>query len=907
MSTPIHSYLGNPITQPTNYSHGEAIFHERGIIYYLDTRRTTPYVIQFQLPLLGNPDLVKPDADRITFALQVRLPDHSAIGRFPVLAELCQDRFYVREIGSSRRIPIHLKEGTEDRSVTGYVINRFFLPEETQLKNRQLYDLQFRNDDGSFYGLSPHFLYTRSSWKDFGLIHATDIHVSKRVDTFKSRLMQAWEKERDPNFKKEREQLWEGIQAFNNWNDRFRDLIRYANRLHERGQLDGIIATGDLVDYLFEEGEDQQGGGNFAFFRNLILGRSPYPDSSQQQEELQVPIFTTLGNHDYRPNPYPLLMDLEIGGVGMHTLRQYGNFNLTESDAIVLHYGEIFKPPQEATLPYDGKPEMGALKALDLIEIRNPDWYDQNICPQKSYVVRMGENRLIMLDSGPDTGYPEDIWEAIKMAFTGDTEDLSTATSAPNTRGYSQYQNDLVQKTLVEAKDGVVIIGTHSPPINTRGTEYPYYFRETQHESADVWQVAYYLRHPFWLNQERIQQGDKLVLEQLQKRFPDWPFAKTRYFKTGKHENQLDFGVSRGEAQTFLEIAAGKNQDRPVDLILFGHVHTRVEMRMKWNTEVPNGRMEYYFDFYTENPRQYYPSQIFSHSKKQRETVHIEIQPSAQLQDLPVVRKNVYGKQEKYLSIPPFADPLSTSRNPRDWWEQHRPIFMQSAPLGPADNNQRRREDGLLPKPNFQGCKYIRVENNVIKEIQQVSTYAMRAWLPTPGKSYFLVSKASQLYLNVKGGGRVAGTGVWQYYQTGSRAQSWQFEETPWQDHFFIKSDLNGLYLTKSNLDLKAIPGVPVVHLPKATPTDSLTYYSQIWQIVPTDDGYFNLQSIFTGNLDVTGGSRTTRTLVQVYGENHGPAQRWKIKEVPKTDSTSPPRPKKQEWLQPLLQIIMPS
>ena len=85
-----------------------------------------------------------------------------------------------------------------------------------------------------------------------------------------------------------------------NWNDRFRGFVRFANALHDAGQLDVIVATGDLIDFQFETTDDPWAAA-LLFLRELVLGTAPAPTSNV--EELRVPILMTPGNHDYRHNP----------------------------------------------------------------------------------------------------------------------------------------------------------------------------------------------------------------------------------------------------------------------------------------------------------------------------------------------------------------------------------------------------------------------------------------------------------------------------------------------------------------------------------------------------------------------------------------------------------------------------
>src|SRR5207245_11066486 len=101
-----------------------------------------------------------------------------------------------------------------------------------------LYDLCYRSSDSTPVTLSPHCLYAKSSWTDFGLLHLTDLHVARRNDILHQRI-----RDRGPA---------SAATQFNNFNDNLRDAVKYANHLHRSGELDAILMTRDLVDYVYE-------------------------------------------------------------------------------------------------------------------------------------------------------------------------------------------------------------------------------------------------------------------------------------------------------------------------------------------------------------------------------------------------------------------------------------------------------------------------------------------------------------------------------------------------------------------------------------------------------------------------------------------------------------------------------
>lgn len=729
------SSLGYPINGNTRVAGGEAVFFERGCLFLDKSKSSRPFSIAIHPPLLGRPAMVTSSDKTLDFI--VKISGQSAfrsLGGLPVLANLLNDRYYLQEVGTYHRIPLILQSYSiqSPREVKVHLS----IPANRTLKDRTLYDIVFRMDNRRYYALSPHAVYAKASWDNFGLVHATDIHIARRIDGFRKKLIRAKNKYR-------RTDLDEGIKHLNNWNDRFRDLIRYANQLHKRGKLDAIIATGDIVDYLFEERDNKHGGGNFEYFKKLVLGKLRYPDSNEKQEELKVPIFTTLGNHDYRINPYKLLAELSIfwGAIDVKTIEQYSGYNITETEARAIQDGrpkKRIRNPQTGLIfeKEYGKPEIDSDQAKKMVAIdKAPKYYLKYINRDFSYSVKLGQNRLLMLDAGYDVGTPDGILDTLIAYGTmfGSEDTKTILKGSPNTRGLQASDLELVAKALNEAK-GAVIIGTHSPPINTHGKEYPHYFRETEHLTADDKEIANYLRrrgefpnHPSQ-NSYHFFTND-VIVKQVGKNFKDWPLSGTPYFKTGDHENYLDFGVSRGDyMKDFLKLCAGgfatygRNKiNRPVDLVLFGHVHSRVEMRLKWRAS----RLEYYHDFYTENPEKYYASLKYTDKYGSYKGVRIVVDKDAKLNE---------DVSNGVLKVPPYSSPLSDASDPVEWWRNHRPLFIQGAPSGPLDNKIRPRET----EPNFQGVRLISVSNNAITKATQIPDDELRKLLMPANDSKWL-------------------------------------------------------------------------------------------------------------------------------------------------------------------------
>ena len=292
--------IGEPLTGVYPIPGGEARLYERGATI---NGSGGEVVITFNLPMIGVPQIAVGDPSAATplgpraVTFQKGSWDLEALR--PVIDSAFSGRLALLPTGQPPN-PVGIAFGSPEVVIpagAGTPIT-YGLPSRAALQERQLYDVAVRADDGQWKAVAPHAIYYRSSWHDFGIAHVTDIHLARRIDFFPGRLEQLGRSE--------------AAQKMYNWNDRFRGFIRYANYLHGIGVLDVILATGDIIDYIFEDDDDQNSGGNALFAREIILGRWPSP-GFEDVGELRVPIFITGGNHDYRKHPYSLLFNLDLG------------------------------------------------------------------------------------------------------------------------------------------------------------------------------------------------------------------------------------------------------------------------------------------------------------------------------------------------------------------------------------------------------------------------------------------------------------------------------------------------------------------------------------------------------------------------------------------------------------------
>jgi hypothetical protein len=552
--------------------------------------------------------------------------------------------------------------------------------------------------------------------------------------------------------------MTDAAQNYSNCQDCFRDFIHYANHLHSLGLADAVIGTGDLIDYVVEPGDNPYTG-NYVRLRRMILGQ-PFDAGVEAGEELQIPVFLTFGNHDYRLNTYQLIFNIDVS-IPFYSkdipMDEYTTFNLTPDEATVAQGGPV---------TYGLSDFSTALKMLQYDATGGAyAYFSKYFTPSRTFVVPLGANRLVILDNSYDDGVPKiSGWEdLVKFLYDYETNNLSTGMDRAvngtiDASGLSDGVYEATKPALDQAgANGVVIVGMHVPPFSPVNSEYPYYLRETVHPVADPSLTKEYLSR----------NGMKT---------DGWTLSGTPYFKSGEIGNGcgLDNGVISEHGMDFLRLLTGVelNATRPVDLFLCGHHHQRTEYRMKWN----GSDLNFFMDFYLESPANYYSTQTGTDLKVDGNTVPkgsrlaIKIQPGAPAAGTlssTVVHQGTLSEVRGSIALPPYAATLDAAADPKQWWLDHRPIVAQTAALGPIDPVQRfdpqwsityklppplqpitvsiesktkpvpKVEPGQqatvtqtmtqYPDPTFNGFRFIQVQANVIHKVRYVTLAELRA------------------------------------------------------------------------------------------------------------------------------------------------------------------------------------
>ncbi len=297
--------------------------------------------------------------------------------------------------------------------------------------------------------------------------HLTDTHISVREDVYEQNLLR-----RGRNV------------AFNNWNTSFAKGYDGVKR-----DSDIILLTGDIIDY----GRGHWGRGEFEHLaddrlyhedRNWFL----FHDLLASGDSYRVPVYTSLGNHDWRINPYPPFAVAGAPGPRLF-LHDHARYSTEEQKRILeLAHGEGHKRKFSYQTAAESKAQLileepgSALKAFAKLvtqtrtldepgsptetTVESVAWYLLAINPFFDYAfVLPSGHQLLMLDWAED----EDV--LFPIVFQGREWpymlwQLETASNpGPKAkRCLSGLQKRLVTH-LLETPGRAKLIGMHSPPI----------------------------------------------------------------------------------------------------------------------------------------------------------------------------------------------------------------------------------------------------------------------------------------------------------------------------------------------------------------------------------------------------------------------------------------------------------
>lgn len=506
----------------------------------------------------------------------------------------------------------------------------------------QLFNLIHDFPEVEWYNINFHSVYIHKKyWHNFNFMHATDTHVAWRNDTI-PKLFEAkfWRKFKESGDVTYLDKIKEFKERYVNFNENFRDFIRYANILHKKGELDFIILTADIVDFVHENFEQLYGRPRSSYYG---LGKTPYyprpidnfefffelvtawgsKEGILVDEELEVPIFTLLGNHDYRANEYPLIHKLvyehidvfgkDVSPQRKDPIREYSTFALTADEALEFEGGlrRFHRDTSSSFVDYYNDAPLS---------------YSALINPDKDYFINFGKHRMICLDSSHDEGVPKTILQYLLRGKSG----KNFVAGSPDSAGFSQEQIDFLENVMQDAK-GLVVIATHAPLVNLHFTPH-HLLRETEHnrtftDSEKKELLAFILaNHPEATEIEDfvddygalliggpaaalmkevfdffIKIFGKSPMEKMKE--VGWIFGNSDVFKVFDRDPYLGWGVIAHKFKEFMEtIERRVNKDYTAVLVLTGHTHRNIEYVLTYRGATEENKiLRYYHDYYIDN------------------------------------------------------------------------------------------------------------------------------------------------------------------------------------------------------------------------------------------------------------------------------------------------------------------
>jgi hypothetical protein len=300
-----------------------------------------------------------------------------------------------------------------------------------------------------------HPVFIRRKSQSLNIAHMTDTHVDVRPDVYEENLT--------------KESKLAGI-SFNNYNKDFREIYRES-----RANADLILLTGDLIDYgrghvglsfsgsrktLGQDGAYQRDR-NWMLFYYLLASGGNYTK----------PVYTCLGNHDWRLNPYPPFAPGAPDPESLvHNADDFRQRPGVLKELIKVAHG----PGHEKGFAYtlDAETKLGllfkepaaALRALGNVldtdgspvqtEVESVAWYLMLINPFLDYSVKLPSGQqLLMLDWAED----EEL-----MNFDEPRSFMEFGQRAANSlTALQKWHVDEFAQQPGKAK----IIGLHAPPI----------------------------------------------------------------------------------------------------------------------------------------------------------------------------------------------------------------------------------------------------------------------------------------------------------------------------------------------------------------------------------------------------------------------------------------------------------
>ncbi len=320
-------------------------------------------------------------------------------------------------------------------------------------RNFVMFDLSLSQERINYHSI----VISKQKWENFQFIHATDLHLADRndriynivknwtessikrsVDDFVSTVVKKLKlKQKSKNKDQSLSEMKIPLRKrLINPNNQFRKFIKLMNKKVFKNELDFIVLTGDLVDYTVlskfskkarKLNQFKYEESNWKIFKDIIINSKSQKNIKgiKKGKELLCPIFTIVGNHDYRPYHYDLTW-----------AEMYKKIGLNSAEALALN--ELFS----------ASPITAIIKSTSALK-----GYLAEINPSFDFSLRLGDNNFIFLNSGSDS------FKNLRDLIRGH----------PSVTGLAgkqiKYLENLINHKIKDNSNTFLFL--HGPPINT--------------------------------------------------------------------------------------------------------------------------------------------------------------------------------------------------------------------------------------------------------------------------------------------------------------------------------------------------------------------------------------------------------------------------------------------------------
>ncbi|MFX1457327.1 MAG: metallophosphoesterase [Promethearchaeota archaeon] len=307
-------------------------------------------------------------------------------------------------------------------------------------------------------GINYHsIVISKQEWKNFQFVHATDLHLAERND----RIYNIVKKWTESSVKKSVDDFFSTVakklkikkrkngqdkpfsditvplrKRLINPNNQFRKFIKIMNKKVFKNELDFIVLTGDLVDYTVLSKFSKKARklnqfnyeeSNWKIFKDIVINPKikKLTKGIKRGKELLCPIFTTVGNHDYRPYHYDLTW-----------ADMYKKIGLNAAEAMALN--ELFS----------ASPITAIMKSTSALK-----GYLSEINPTLDFSLTLGKNNFVFLNSGSDS------FKNLRDLIRGHPSVTGLVSKQ------IRYLENLINHKIIQNTNTFLFL--HGPPINT--------------------------------------------------------------------------------------------------------------------------------------------------------------------------------------------------------------------------------------------------------------------------------------------------------------------------------------------------------------------------------------------------------------------------------------------------------